>query len=122
MFNKSVALHRLLQSIAWQGSVYSFYRMGKNIYGEKAEDPEKIADVNGIYHNGSATHVKLDASDAGLVWDKNTPYILTSWGNSEKLQLEDLVTIDETTFKLTGKTNIGGYSIICELSLEKVLE
>lgn len=121
MFNVPVALHRLLQAIAWQGNTYEFFRQNENEYKEKAETPEKIADIKGLFHNGSSSHTELKISDSGIVWEKNAPYVMMSWEDSKILYLEDQVTINESLFKVSGKTNVGEFNIICEVSLEKVI-
>lgn len=118
---KQAALHRLLQSIAWHGDVFVIYRHGKNVYEEKNEEPEKVAKINALFHNGFSQHVELITSDAGITIDKNTPYLMTAWGNVEKLQLEDFTKINNRTFKISGITNIGEFNIIGEISLEEVI-
>ena len=115
-----IVLHRLIQTITWQGTVYSFYRQGENEYGEKSKEPEKIADINGLYHNGAASHLTLNVSDAGYVLNKTSPYILMSWDNALKLKSMDIVTINAVTYKIEEGKNIGHLNIVGEVSLEEV--
>lgn len=121
MFTNVTALHRLLQAINWQGSLYVFRKPGVNIYGEKTGDIEEEVTIKGLFHNGSSEHIKITVSDGGTVIEKNTPYIMTAWPNAEKLQFDDQVIINGRTFKVTGRTNIGEYNIVGEISLEVVL-
>ncbi|MEY8296435.1 MAG: hypothetical protein ACLRJC_00595 [Emergencia timonensis] len=121
MFANTAALHRLLQAINWQGSVYSFQKPGVNVYGEKTDDIDRKVMIRGLFHNGSSEHVKLTVSDGGTVIEKNTPYIMTAWVNAERLQLDDQVIINGRAFKVTGRTNIGEYNIVGEISLEVIL-
>lgn len=121
MFVKQTALHRLLQTIAWRGQAFTFFRPTLNDYGEKSGEPVEIATVNGMFHNGSAQHIAVNTSDSGMTIEKNTPYILMSWGNAQKLQLEDTVVIAGDTYKVTGRTDISKYGLIGDVSLEVVL-
>ncbi len=121
MFYKPVTLHRLIQTITWRGEVYEFYRKDKNEYGEKTEELQKIAQINGLFHNGSSNYIKIVTADAGMTINKTSPFILMSWGNAEKLQLEDVVEINGNTYKVTGKDNISQLNIAGEVSLEVLL-
>lgn len=121
MFVNSVTLHRLLQSINWHGSTYDFTRYTLNEYKEKSSEPVKIATVKGLYHNGSSNHTAIRTSDAGMVVDKSTPYILMSWEDAKKLAQEDMVKINGKTFKVTDANNISELNIVGEVSLEVVL-
>lgn len=118
MFYKSTTLHRLLQSIVWQGATYTFFRRAPNEYGEKTGELEKEATVNALFHNGSSNHVNLKTNDAGMTVEKNTPYLLMAWSNAEKLQLEDIVEINGSTYKVSGKENLSQMNIAGEVSLE----
>lgn len=121
MFVNSVTLHRLLQSINWHGSTYDFTRYTLNEYKEKSNEPVKIATVKGLYHNGSSNHTAIRTSDAGMVIDKSAPYILMSWEDAKNLVQEDMVKINDKTFKVTDTNNINELNIVGEVSLEVML-
>lgn len=121
MLTNNVALHRLVQAINWQGSVYTFFRRGENEYREKDGEPVEIARFKGLFHNGSSEHTTVVTSDSGMVISKNTPYIMTPYGNGRKVRLDDTVIINSKMFKVTGVTNINEANIVAEISLEVVL-
>lgn len=121
MFVNSVALHRLIQNINWQGSVYAFSRYNENEYGEKNENLEEFAEIRGLFHNGSSPHVKVTTTDAGSIIEKTAPYIMATWIDAEKLHLDDQVEINGKIFKVTGVENIGQFNLIGEISLEVLL-
>lgn len=122
MFTERVALHRLSQQIAWQGKRYTFYRRQVNEFNEQSTEPAKLSDIKGLFHNGSSNHVVVNTTDNGQVIEKNTPYIMTTWGQGKMLQLNDEVTINEKTYRVTAVANINEYSLIAEVSLEVILD
>lgn len=117
-----IILHRLLQTILWQGKPYTFTRYARNEYGELTEEISEQITLQGLYHNGSSEHVTVITTDSGSVISKNTPYVITAWDNAKKLRLDDTVVINGKTFKVTGKTNIGEFNSVGEISLEVVLD
>ena len=122
MFTERVALHRLSQQIAWQGKRYTFYRRQVNEFNEQSTEPTKLSEVKGLFHNGSSNHVVINTTDNGQVIEKNKPYIMTTWGQGKILQLNDEVTINSNTYRVTDVYNIGEYNLIAEVSLEVILD
>lgn len=115
------SLHRVKQTIDWRGMLFSFFRKENNVYGENSGEPIKIAEIKGFYHNGSSNHIAINTSDAGMVIDKNTPYIMALWEDSKDLKTEDLVEFNGKQYKVSGVNNISELNIIAEISLEKIL-
>lgn len=120
-----VALHRLIQSINWRGAVYTFKRSGRNEYGEETDIFQPIAQLKGIFHDGSSGHLSIILQNGGMISDKNAagrnaPSILTHWGNAEKLKLDDIVELNNEVFRVSGINNLGQMNIACEISLEVV--
>lgn len=118
MFVNDVMLHRVEQSIAWNGEMYELYRKGVNEYKEKSETPEKIKEFYGIFHDGSANHQKVSVSAAGYVINKTVPCILAKWADASDIQIDDEITINGLLYKVTGVVNIQQRNKIGDISLE----
>ena len=117
---EKTALHRLIQSINWRGAVYTFKRSGRNEYGEETDIFQPIAQLKGIFHDGSSGHLSIILQNGGIISSKNAPCILTYWGDAEKLRLDDIVELNNEVFRVSGINNLGQMNIACEISLEVV--
>lgn len=122
MFDEKTALHRVEQQIAWRGQLFSVLRPKLNEFNEKSNKLEKVAEIKGIFHNGSANHIVVVISNNGQVQEKNTPYILTTYFNGCKVKKDDVITINDINYKVVGVNNINEYNIISDISLEVVLD
>lgn len=115
------ALHRLIQSINWRGAVYTFKRRSRNEYDEETDTVQPVTQLKGIFHDGSSGHLSLIIQNEGMVSTKNTPCILTHWGNAERLNLDDVVELNNEIFKVSGINNLGQLNIAGEISLEAIV-
>lgn len=122
MFDERTALHRVEQQIAWRGQLFLVLRPELNEFNEKSDKLEKVADIKGIFHNGSANHITVVIADSGQVQEKETPYILTTYLNGSQVKKDDRVIINGVPYKVTGVNNINEYSIISDISLEVILD
>lgn len=122
MFDEKTALHRVEQQIAWRGQLFSVLRPKMNEFNEKSDEMEEVAQIKGIFHNGSANHVSIVVGDDGQVQEKETPYILTTWLIGRKLRKDDRITINNMKYKIVGINNINEYNIISDVSLEVILD
>lgn len=121
MFNEKTTLHRVEQQIAWRGHLFSVLRPKMNEFNEKSDEPEKVAEIRGIFHNGSSNHVVVVIADSGQAQEKDAPYILTTWFNGSQVKKDDIITINEVPYKVTGINNINEYNILADISLEVIL-
>lgn len=121
MFDEKTTLHRVEQQIAWRGHLFSVLRPKMNEFNEKSDEPEKVAEIRGIFHNGSSNHVVVVIADSGQAQEKDAPYILTTWFNGSQVKKDDIITINEVPYKVTGINNINEYNILADISLEVIL-
>lgn len=121
MFDEKTTLHRVEQQIAWRGHLFSVLRSKMNEFNEKSDEPEKVAEIRGIFHNGSSNHVVVVIADSGQAQEKDAPYILTTWFNGSQVKKDDIITINEVPYKVTGINNINEYNILADISLEVIL-
>lgn len=93
-----------------------------NEFNEKSDELEKVAEIKGVFHNGSANHIVVVIADNGQAQEKNSPYILTTWFNGSRVQKDDKITINGISYKVTGINNINEYNILADISLEVILD
>ena len=121
MFHNVAILHQSKLRIAWDGTDFQFVRKAMNEYKEKIDDTEESFDVRGIFHNGSSNHTVLKIVEAAVTIDKHTPKIFALWEDANKLKLEDEVTFNGNTYKVSGIQNVNEANIVAGISLEVVL-
>lgn len=118
MLVNNMMLHRVVQSIAWQGQTYELYRRTQNEYKEKANTPSKVHEFTGLFHDGSADHKTVVTANSGFTINKTVPYILAKWQDVSNVQIDDEITINGILYKVTGLVNIQQKNKVGDVSLE----
>ena len=116
---ETAKIKRLINS---QGKYYTFFRVEKNDYGEKASHKE-IACIKGVYHE-KTTHVKVKSSEAALVPDKNSSstayFILAKLEDTTELEQGDYLCISKSRYSVNEVIDFMNWGIFGEISLEVV--
>lgn len=117
----AIELHKVVREIAVHGSKYVFSRETKDEYGEATGKETEIKTITGIYHSTNSFITK-NVTDGSVTIKKEQPMILTAFEDGAELQVDDVVIINSSRFKITGKNNVQEKNIICDISLEVVLD
>lgn len=118
---RNFELYKLKRSIQKNGSSFVFRRPKTNSFGEKTKEyEENVYETKGIYHE-NVSYIKQKASEDAEWRSKKTPMILTSFDESINLNIGDVVKISDKDFLITGIENLRQENIICDISLEIIL-
>ena len=113
-------LYKVLREIKIHGDEYLFFRTKQDEFGEDTKETEYIAMINGLYHI-SKGYVTKNVSDGTITHTKGEPMLLIPFEQSEKLQNGDFFKWNESKYVITEKYDIQNYGIVCNVSLELVL-
>ena len=114
-------LYKILREINVNGDEYIFLRTKKDEYGEDTKGTEYITMVNGLYHI-SIGYVTKSVSDGTVTHTKGEPMLLIPFEQSEKLKNGDFFKWNQNKYVITEKNDIQNYGIVCNVSLELVLD
>ena len=114
-------LYKILREINVNGDEYIFLRTKKDEFGEDTKGTEYITMVNGLYHI-SKGYVTKSVSDGTVTHTKGEPMLLIPFEQSEKLKNGDFFKWNQNKYVITEKNDIQNYGIVCNVSLELVLD
>lgn len=104
---------RLLKT---NGLEYQFTLMGEDDYHQPVEG--STITLKGIYHEANS-FISVASSDAASLQRKKSPMILTLFDDSvKKLKQGDRVSINSTSYKVSGILDIQNYGVVADISLE----
>lgn len=121
MINTAFEAYKVRREIKRSGRIFSFARPKLNDFKEPTEEQSEIGEIRGIYHEQSS-HVKVTTGDTTQIRSKKIPMILCLYNDVELigLKMDDRVSINGKTYKVTGVVNIQEWNIIADVSLEVV--
>lgn len=114
-------LYKVVREIKTHGESYTFERSKLDDYNEPTEEKETVATVNGLYHVTKG-YVSKTVGDATTTHSKGQPMILAVYEETENIKEQDRVTVEGKPYKVVGRTNVGEYSILNDISLEEVYD
>lgn len=114
-------LYKILREINVNGDEYIFLRTKKDEFGEDTKGTEYITMVNGLYHISKGYATK-SVSDGTVTHTKGEPMLLIPFEQSEKLKNGDFFKWNQNKYVITEKNDIQNYGIICNVSLELMLD
>lgn len=114
-------LSKVVREIRTHGEQYTFERQKLDEYGEPTEEKEEVATVNGLYHT-TKSYVSKAVGDATTTHSKGQPMILAIFSETEKIREQDIVTVKGKPYQVIGRTNVGEYSILNDISLKEVYD
>lgn len=117
----AIELHKVVREIATHGSEYAFNRETKDDYGEVTGEETEVKNITGIFHSTN-TFITKNVTDGSVTIKKEQPMILTTFEDGAELQVDDVTIINGSRFKVTGKNNVQEKNILCDISLEVVLD
>lgn len=117
---KKYEQNKVKREIKIHGSDYSFYRTGKDEYGEQTEEKALVCELCGLFHTTSGYRTK-NVSDGNVTHSKAQPMLLCVYDDAEQVQIGDVATKNQNNYIVTAKTNICEENILTDISLELVL-
>lgn len=118
----SFELHKVKREIHIHGRQYEFLREKTDKYGEPTnEEPEKVATVCGLFHITKG-YVSKTVQDATMIHAKGQPMLMTIYDEVSSVQNGDFFVLNNNTYKVVEKNNIQECGIVCDISLEVVLD
>lgn len=122
MSTSSFELHKVKREIHIHGRQYEFLREKTDKYGEPTnEEPEKVATVCGLFHITKG-YVSKTVQDATMIHAKGQPMLMTIYDEVSSVQNGDFFVLNNNTYKVVEKNNIQECGIVCDISLEVVLD
>lgn len=106
-------LHIIKTNINRYGVPCSISRSGVNDFGEPTEHAV-IQECKGLFHYGNE-HLSVTLTDGGSVQTKKVPFVMLI--RTQHLKLDDIVKINNHTYKITGINDIGNLGVIDDVSL-----
>ena len=122
MSTANFELHKVKREIQIHGKQYEFLREKADKYGEPTnERPEKVATVCGLFHITKG-YVSKTVQDATMIHAKGQPMLLAIYEDVSGIQNGDFFVLNNNTYKVIEKNNIQECGIVCDISLEVVLD
>lgn len=112
---------KIKREIEVHGKSYTFYREVLDEDGEPTGAVEQTAVLCGLFHV-SGGYVSRETYTGTEIRTKRSPMLLCLWDETKEIRNEDFVIINGQTYKVVNKRNINEYSIVCDMSLEVVLD
>lgn len=109
-------LYRIEKQIQWHGQPVVFSRKAVNQYGEHTGTSSTVLETEGLFHY-SGGHLITNSQESGEIQAAKIPMVLIEYPASVDILTDDLVTINGTTYAVTGLTDIGNEHQILDVSL-----
>lgn len=120
MLNTKFEAYKLVRELKRCGRLYTFFREGKNQYGEPNGTPAQVCCMIGLYHEQNS-NIELMTGDTTQIRTKKIPMILCLC-EQETLLLKqgDYMLLHGKKFVVTGIVDVQEWGIILDISLEVV--
>lgn len=114
-------MQKVKREIETHGEMHTFFREVLDLDGESTGETEEIKTIEGLAHI-SGTYVSRETTDATEVRTKRQPMLLCLWEDAKEIKNKDFVFINEQRFVVVNKRNVNECNIVCDFSLEVVLD
>lgn len=108
--------YTLSQAIKQYGRDFNVMRSTLNEFKEPVGGTP-VGSFRGLFHT-SAGFLDITLSEAGKIASRKYPQLLTL--HTDKIQKEDIVTLEGRKYTVTGVDDIGGLHLCTDLSLREV--
>ena len=115
-----IELNKVKREIKTHGRSYEVKRTLLNNYGEDTDEQQSITEVQGLFHTEKG-YITKSISDGSKTHSKGQPKLMVAYDDSVLIKNEDTIQINENTYKIIEKNNIQEFNIICDMSMELVL-
>lgn len=115
---------KLRRALNTHGKTYAFYRLTKNKFGEYVDDTENVvANIKALFHKAnSGSYITLTTNTESRFISEKNPMLLTSYDefNLNTIKIDDIVYINNKTYKVTGWFDVEEANYAVDISLEEV--
>lgn len=125
MVNTRFEAYKIVREIKRIGRNFEFKRNAKNEFGEPDKEQHSvITQIKGLYHEQNS-NIQITTGDTTQTRTKKIPMILCLYENiidefGPLLAVNDYITFNDKTYKVTGVVNIQEWNLIADISLELV--
>ena len=112
-------LHKVVREINTHGMSYDVKREELDSYREPTGTMKRIATIKALYHETKG-YVKKTVGDSSTIQSKGQPMLLAEWEKAKDVSQNDIISINDSEYRVTGKTDVAGYHVIVDISLEVV--
>lgn len=123
MGQESFLRNKISRQIKQNGSVYTFKRFGIDEYSQISDEVQETFTFHGLFHE-TIHHVQnaLAESEGARVIDVPSSYILCLFEDGDRIRIDDIVEINERTYKVINKVNVGNYNVAYDIYLEMIVD
>ena len=114
-------LLKVMREITVHGTEYEVVRMIKDNYGEDTGKTESLGTFKSLFHESVGNMRNASISDGTTVHGKTQSKALLSCEDAEPIQNGDFFLINNNKYKVIEKNNTQEYNILCDITLELVL-
>lgn len=114
-------LLKVMREITVHGTEYEVVRMIKDEYGEDTGKSESIGTFKSLFHESVGNMRNASISDGTTTHGKAVSKVLLSWEDTKPVQNGDFFLINSNKYKVIEKSNVQEYNILCDITLELVL-
>lgn len=115
-----IELNKVKREIKTHGRSYEVKRTILNNYGEDTDEQRSITEVQGLFHTEKGYMTK-SVSDGSKTHSKGKPKLMIAYDDSVLIKNGDTIQINENIYKIIEKSNIQEFNIVCDISMELVL-
>lgn len=120
MRNLKFELYKIAREIKMHGETYHINELVCDEYGKPTGEQKSIVDARGLFHT-SKGYITENISDGTKTHSKGQPLLLLKYEDSELIQNGHILEIGSNRYKVVEKNNIQLYNIVCDISLELVV-
>lgn len=115
-----IELNKVKREIKTHGRNYVVKRIVLNSYGEDTDKQEEITEIQGLFHTEKG-YITKSVSDGSKTHSKGQPKLMITYDDSVLIKSGDTIQINENIYKVIEKNNIQEFNIVCDISMELVL-
>lgn len=118
MNSKQFQVAKFKRLLHTQGRLFEFTKPSMNEFGEPTSEGVSYG-INGVFHT-THSYVSKSVSDGSVTRSKASPMIMCLWGEANQVEIGHEVTLNGTTYKVNGVTNINEDNLLADISIEEV--
>lgn len=118
--NKKFELYKICREIKMHGEKYLFRRIKKDDYEEDTKEFEDVANISAIFHTVKG-YISQNKDDGAEIHSKGQPKLLCAFEDAKDINNGDIVSIKDDDYKVVEKNDIEKFGIVCDISLEVIL-